>query len=277
MRQLVPPPPTPAPGGHDPTGHGGELVDVAAAYLPAPFAPGGALPDGRPWVTANMVTSVDGAVSVGGVSGGLQVPGDGEVFGALRSMADAVLVGAGTVRAENYGPVQVRDGYHSDRAGRGQEPVPRLVVVTNRGDLSGDLRLFDPVRWAGLTPPLVLTTAAGAEALAGVADRCEVRVTGEREVNLRAGLAGLRADGAGVVVCEGGPQLNASLVEAGLLDELCVTLSPLVAAGTAGRIVAGGSDRDAPVAVRLGHLLEHGGALFARWCFTEGEPGSPTA
>jgi 5-amino-6-(5-phosphoribosylamino)uracil reductase len=250
---------------------------VAAAYLPAPFNPHGSLPQGRPWVTVNMVTSVDGAVSVGGVSGGLQVPGDGEVFGALRSMADAVLVGAGTVRAENYGPVQVRDEYRNDRAGRHQTPVPRLVVVTNRGDLPGDLRLFDPAQWAGLTPPLVLTTAVGAEALAAVADHCEIRVTGEHEVDLGAALAGLRADGVDVVVCEGGPQLNASLMEAGLLDELCVTLSPLVAAGTAGRIVAGDSNRDGPVAVRLGHLLEHGGALFARWCFTPGDSDSPVS
>lgn len=207
-------------------------VDVAATYA-------GADRPRSPWVLVNMISTVDGATSVGGKSGGLGGPADKRVFAAIRSLADVILVGAGTVRAENYGP------------------DPRLAIVTASLDLDPDARVF-----TGAAPPTVLTSAdadpARRDALAAVAN--VVTVNEGRHVDLRAALSHL----AGVVVCEGGPSVNGQLVADDLVDELCLSISPLLAAGDSPR-VAHGPGADQPRHMQLAHALEADGMLFVRY------------
>lgn len=159
----------------------------------------------------NFVTSIDGAVAVDGRSAGLSGDADKAVFRMLRSVCDAVLVGAGTYRAENYTPLILRGS-------------PRLVVVS-RG-----MRLTFPP--APARPIVLTTTQADPGGLQAVADI--VRCT-----DLADGLAKLREMGLVNILCEGGPYLFGELSNADLVDELCLTVSPLLAGPGAGRITAG--------------------------------------
>jgi riboflavin biosynthesis pyrimidine reductase len=239
-------------------------IDIADAYLPAPFADAHA-PVGRPWVTTNMVASVDGAVTVEGRSGGLAVPGDREIFRLLRSMADVVLVGAGTVRAERYGPVRIDEALLEARTMRGQRGLPRLAVVTASGDLDPGLPLFDPALRGEHPLPIVVTGERGRDRAVALGDNAEFIVTGAEAVDLGAVLARFADDGAAVVLCEGGPVLNAALLADDLIDELCLTVAPLAASGAAARIIGNAGVPERPTPMELAHLLEHEGSLFSRW------------
>jgi riboflavin biosynthesis pyrimidine reductase len=244
MRRLLPDP--------------ADLVDVAALYA----ADDRRAPAGRPWLLVNMIASVDGAIAVDGRSGGLAGPGDRDVFFALRGLADVILVGAGTARAEGYGPPRLPVEVQEARRARGQAPLPRLAVVTGRLGLEPDARLF------GDSPaqrPLVLTaTRAPADRRAALAGVAEVVDAGESTATPE-GIAGaLAATGASVVVCEGGPTLNGVLVTGGMLDELCLTLAPVLASGDAARAVVG-PHLPAPAGLRLDRVLEHDGELYLRY------------
>jgi riboflavin-specific deaminase-like protein len=235
----------------------GEVDDVAdlvaAEARPAP--------DGRPWVLVDMVASVDGAITVGGRSGGLGGPADQAMFSALRAVADVILVGAGTVRAEGYGPARPSDRTRAARRARGQAEVPRIAVVTRSLDLDLTTALFT----ASARPPLVITNAAAdADRRAAVAGAAELVVVGEQEVDLAGALAALHSAGAEVVTCEGGPQLNGDLLAADLIDEWDLTVSPLLVGGRAGRSSLGPELR-MPRAVRLERLLEADHHLLGRW------------
>jgi riboflavin-specific deaminase-like protein len=219
---------------------------------PYPGARRDPLPE-RPWVLVNMVTTVDGATAVDGVSGQLGGEVDRAVFGSLRRAADVVLAGAGTVRAEDYGQARPRpDG----------TPGPRIAVVTRSGDLDPDAKLF-----RGAQRPIVFTCAAcpaeRVEALRAVA---EVAVVGDELVDLAAALAELHGQGVRVVTCEGGPQLNGQLIELDLVDEWCVTVDPSLAGGLAKRSSLGGEEPpEGPHRLRLDGLLEADGVLLARY------------
>lgn len=232
-------------------------VDPLEAYLAAPRPS----PPGRPWVVVGMVSSLDGATAVAGRSGSLGGWADREVFRAVRAIADVILVAAGTVRAEGYTPVRLSDAARAARvaAGRSPEP-PRLAVVTTSLEL-------DAVRLAGDGPrPLVLTTEdADPQRRARLEAHAEVRALGRGTVDLAAAMASLRDDGAGVVVCEGGPTLNAGLVEADLVDEWCITLAPAVVGGPSHRVVHGAHDVANRDELALAQLLEADGVLFGRW------------
>jgi riboflavin-specific deaminase-like protein len=212
-------------------------------------------PPGRPWVLVNMIASVDGATTIGAVSGPLGGPADKIVFAAIRSVADAILVGAGTVRAERYGPPKPRpDGRR-----------PRIVVVTTSGALDPGLRLFAEAP-PGEPPPIVLTCeACPADRRAVLADVAEVVVAGDAVVDLPAALAELAGRGVGVVLCEGGPTLNGQLVAADLVDEWCASIAPVLVAGASSRPAAGGLAPDGAVALRLDRLLVEDDLLFARY------------
>jgi riboflavin biosynthesis pyrimidine reductase len=214
-------------------------VDPEAVYADLPRAPG------RPGVRMNMVASVDGATALEGRSGGLAGRADRRLFAMLRSLADVVLVGAGTIRAEGYGA--------SDR--------PRLAVVTGSCDLDWDARLFAEAR----VRPIVVT-AAGApdKRRARAAEVADVIVAGAEAVDLRAALAEIGRTGARAVLAEGGPTLNGALAAAGLVDELCLTLSPLLVGGDARRLLAGPA-LSPPSAMRLASACEEDGFLFLRY------------
>jgi riboflavin biosynthesis pyrimidine reductase len=221
-----------------------------------------AYPDEGCWVRANMVSTLDGAATgADGRSGTVNTPADHRVFHVLRGLADVVLVGAGTVRAERYGLPQAHPGLADLRAKQDQRPVAVLAVVTRSGNIPGDLGLLD-----GAPSAIVVTTElAGRDTLAGLRDAvgCDaVIVAGERSVDLNVAVDALQDMGLDRVLCEGGPSLLADLVASGELDELCLTSSPLVIGGPAHRILAGAS-----VERRFGlaHLLVSDGTLLARW------------
>ena len=222
MRQLLPFP-------RDP-------VDPAALYGDLPPA------TTRPTVRLNMIASIDGATAVGGLSGGLGGPADQALFTVLRSQADMVLVAAGTVRAEHYGPSRL--------------PV---AVISRSCRLDWDSPFFT----AAITTPIVVTVAeAPVLERKKAADLADVIIAGKGDVDLAFALGALAERGFTQVLAEGGPSLNGQLTAAGLLDELCLTLSPLLAGGEAKRILSrpgpggpwGRTRVAAPIAVRAGRV-----------------------
>ena len=230
-------------------------VDLASAYrLPAGAG------EERVFVRCNMISSLDGAISVKGRSGLLGAPADRRVFQVLRSLADIVLVGAGTARAERYGPVALDGELRQQRRARGQSEVPPIAVVTRSANLDWSSPFFTEAE----ARPIVFTTGdcdAGARSRgARVADFV---VAGDQAVEPRLALDYLRASGARSVLLEGGPGLNGDIVRAGLLDELCLTLAPSLVAGTGTRILAG-DELARPLRMDTVHLLEEGGWLFYR-------------
>jgi riboflavin biosynthesis pyrimidine reductase len=220
----------------------------------------------RTWVRANMVTTLDGAATGGdGVSGTINGAADHRVFRVLRAATDVVLVGAGTVRAEGYTPLSVPDGLRATRAAAGRAPVVELAIVTRSGDLPEQITDLHQ-HPAGTVPPIVLTTTAGADRLAGYPTE-RVVVTGETTVDLAVALDALADRGLVHVLAEGGPSLLGDLVDADLLDELCLTTSPLMVGGPAPRIVHTSDylHREGRPAARLVQLLHSDGVLLARW------------
>lgn len=229
----------------EPTGD----VNLAAAY---------AYPR-EDWLRINMVASVDGATWLDGLSGGLSGDGDRRVFGVLRGLADVILAGAATVRAEGYRPARPRPAWAELR--RGRPPAPPIAVVTRRLDLDLDGTLFTDAPPYART--IVITTEAAPEdRRREAAAKAEVIVAGEDRVDPRRAVRALRDRGHRRILCEGGPRLNAQLVAAGLVDELCLTISPLLVGGDAARVLDGTSS---PAGLRLAHVLEENGFLFCRY------------
>jgi riboflavin biosynthesis pyrimidine reductase len=216
------------------------------------------VPAGR-HVRANFVMSVDGMVELGGRSAPLGGPADRSAFMAMRAVADVILVGAGTVREENYGPVRLDGAGEERRLKREQAVLPPLAIVSNSGALDPTAKVFS----AGARP-LLLTSAAAATARADLTAAAEVVVCGDKSVDLALALDELHARGLGRVLCEGGPTLLRSLVGAGLLDELCCTTSPWLA-GYGHRGLLGDQPLAGAVAMTLTAVLEADGMLFARY------------
>ncbi|WP_344681885.1 pyrimidine reductase family protein [Saccharopolyspora taberi] len=190
----------------------------------------------RPWVRVNFVSSLDGAVTLEGRSRGLSAPEDQRLLGLIRDLSDVILVGVGTAITEGYRGVRRTEVRGERRTRRGMSEVPPIALVTRSAALPPD----SPLLTDTLVPPIVLTCeAAPADRRAALADAgADVVVTGDGQVDLRAALDALDARGLRRVGCEGGPTLFGSLVEADLVDELCLTLSPLLVAGDAGRIAS---------------------------------------
>jgi riboflavin biosynthesis pyrimidine reductase len=223
------------------------------------------LPTGDPgqdaWVALCMVSSLDGAAAVDGLSGGLGGEADRLALQRLRASHDVTLVGAGTVRDEGYGPMGGSEDRRADRVRRGLAPVARLAIVTRSGRLDPDLRVFsDPAQL-----PLVLTSAAAdAEALERLDGRADIHVLGDDTLDGPTIIEHLAAAGLRRIVCEGGPSLNQALLSADLVDELFLTLAPVLVGGEAPRII-GGPDGDADRTFRPVSILEHEGDLLVRY------------
>lgn len=230
-------------------------IEVVTAYADMPAAVG------RPGVRLNMVASVDGGTAINGVSGPLSGPPDRVVYRLLRSLADVVLVAAGTVRTEHYKPALVSDDDLHVRRERGQTDAPRIAVVSRSLDLDWDLPLF---RDAAERTIVVTTVDAPPQPLAVARSLCDVIVAGEGSVDLTAALVAFGELGVRHVLAEGGPSLNGALADAGLIDEVCLTISPRLASGDAKRILSG-PDLPAPVELELCTLLEEDGFLLARY------------
>lgn len=218
---------------------------------------------GRRWLRANMISSVDGASALAGRSGGLGGPADRMVFTILRSIADVILVGAGTARAERYRPVPPDGIWAGLRPGC---PTPPIAVISTSLDLDSCARLLTDAPPEAQT--IVLTTAAApARQLAALREHARVIVAGEKEVDAAAAVAALTGLGHQQILAEGGPHLLRQLAGSGLIDELCVTTSPVLAGGPAGRIVAAESAPAAalPAGLTLAHVLTHEGFLITRY------------
>jgi riboflavin biosynthesis pyrimidine reductase len=200
--------------------------------------------EGRPAVRLNMISSVDGSTAVDGLSGGLGGPADRRVFASLRSLADVVLVAAGTVRAESYGPAK----------------VPIAVV-------SGSLNLdwTTPFFTAATHRPIVVTsTKAPPAALEQARTVADVLVAGGNGVDLPDAVRQLGNRGFRHILAEGGPSLNGALIAAGVLDELCLSFAPRLVSGTAKRIVSG-PPLVPPPELALQSICEEDGYLFLRY------------
>jgi riboflavin biosynthesis pyrimidine reductase len=223
-------------------------------------------PEGRPWVLSLMVATADGAAWVGGRTGHLGGATDRAVFLAVRALADVIVVGAGTVRTERYGPVRTPAEHLEARVLRGQAPHPRLVVVSGRLDIPDDLRLLTEEDGAGPRPVVVHPPGVDADArrrLDGRVELWEVPAGPLGGVDVTALLAAVGATGAAVAVVEGGPSLNGHLVAADVLDEMSLTLDPRIVGGDAARIVAGAGEGILRP-WRTAALLEEDGTLVWR-------------
>ena len=217
---------------------------------------------GRPRFRFNFIASADGAAAVAGRSGGLGDGADHRVFGVLRQTADVILVGAGTVRSEGYAGDLLDAESQAWRTARGMPSHPAVAIVSGRLELDPDSQLFAraPVR------PLILTAAtAAAERKAALERVADVVVAGEQSVEPKLAAAALAERGFHRVLCEGGPQLFGSFQAAGLVDELCLTISPLLAAGSALRITAGAPEAVPPRRLELAQVLRGGDTLLLRY------------
>ena len=219
---------------------------------------------GRPWVMVNMISSADGAIAVDGTSGDLGGPADQAVFAAIRASADWILVASGTVRAERYTIPRGTERSRAERLTTGKAERARIAVVSASLDMALDLPLFADQR-PGDDQPVILTgSSTPGGAVARFENVAEVKRLGVSRPTPSAILDELHSRGARVVLAEGGPTFNGQLVDAGIVDELCLTIAPLIAGGASSRIVSA-STTDTPLAMDLAHLLEADGLLFARY------------
>ncbi|MER6976588.1 pyrimidine reductase family protein [Streptomyces carpinensis] len=246
-----------APGGL--AGREWTLAELAAAYAYPEPGPAGR----EPWLRANMVSTLDGAAQHDGRSQPISSAADMRIFGTLRALADVVVVGAETVRQEGYRPARARKEFEALREAAGQGPAPAIAVVTASLELDFTLPLFT----SPLVPTLILTGAAAAPDRIAAAEKAGARVVvagdgmGIDPVRAVRALAEL---GHTRLLTEGGPRLLGQLVASGVLDELCLTVSPMLTAGDAQRI-AGGPSVAVPHRFTLSSLLEEEGFLFSRY------------
>ncbi|MER6524134.1 pyrimidine reductase family protein [Streptomyces sp. NPDC001508] len=248
-----------SPGASDRVEREWSLDELAAAYAyPEPDRHGG-----EAWLRANMVSTLDGAAQYEGRSQPISGAADMRIFGTLRALADVVVVGAQTVRKEGYRPARARAEFAAARQAAGQGPAPAIAVVSASLELDFSLPLFT----APLVPTLVLTGAAADRDRIAAAERAGARVViagNGTEVDPARAVRALAGLGHTRLLTEGGPRLLGRFVAAGVLDELCLTLSPMLTAGNAQRIADG-----PPVAVprrfELVSLLTEAGYLFARY------------
>ena len=217
-----------------------------------------AWPDDRRWVRAMMVTTLDGAAAgPDGLSGSLSSAGDQLVFNTVRRRADAVLVGAQTMRDERYTPMRAKPEDAADRAAADQLSAPVIVVVSGSLDLPWEL----PVWTESAHRPVVITeTGADPQRLATANDYADVvqlpRATPAAIVDA------VEARGLPRIVCEGGPRLLRDLTADGLVDEVDITIAPLL---TGTGHTPSTSTLPVPARFELAHVVESDGFLMTRY------------
>jgi riboflavin biosynthesis pyrimidine reductase len=214
-------------------------------------------------VRANMVTPLDGAVTADGKTDSISGPADKLMFGLLRALADVVVVGANTVRIEEYGPGRSREQFAHLRTASNQPPAPTMAVVTRSANLDPTSRLFTQ---ASVRSLVITCESAPLDKRRELADVAHVLIAGDAEVDPAAAFRQLRDRGLSRILTEGGPHWLGQVVQAGALDELALAVSPLIVGGDAGRIV------QTHVVVRqrmhLKVLLQDSGFLFGLYTRT---------
>ncbi len=236
-----------------------EVADPLAPYL----AVDRSQPTGPCWVMANMVGGLDGSAAVGGRVGALSTAPDAALFTAMRTLADVVLVGAETIRREGYGGLTLPADRTESRVAQGRPAAPRLAVVSRSLELEWAGRAFVEAR------PLVITCeTAEVEGLERAREVAEVIVAGDDRVEPAVALEKLAERGYRVVLTEGGPTWLGELVAGGHLDELCLTISPLMGGDPLPVSVTPPGASTATLSLR--HVLREGDTLFLR--YERGEP-----
>jgi riboflavin biosynthesis pyrimidine reductase len=230
-----------------------EALALAYGYPP--------LSAGQSWVRANFISTLDGAATGDdGRSGSINTGADRQVFQLLRALSDVVLVGAGTARMEGYKRVTVKDPWLSLRRGRPAHPA--TAVVSRSGGVPPAL---SQARQDSGEVLLITCHQAGTEAIQraqATLGEERVIVAGEDSVDLAAAIDLLASGTRQRVLCEGGPHLMGDLAGSGRLDELCLTIAPLLVGGEHPRISAGPATT-ADLVPRL--LLESQGSILGRW------------
>jgi riboflavin-specific deaminase-like protein len=231
--------------------------DTSPAELASKLRLGDNAPPDRPYLVLNMVASLDGKATIDWRTKGLSTELDRQLFHHLRTQADAVMAGAGTVRIERYGRMAKSDELRDKREREGLARDPLAVLVSARLDLPADLPLLNE-------PEQRVVIATGSDAtLPGIGDQVEYARSGD---DLPLLMAGLREEhGIRSVLCEGGPTLNSHLLAAGLVDELFLTLNPKLAGGAAALTIVAGRELVEPAELELIWVAEGGGDLFTRW------------
>lgn len=231
-----------------------ETLDWWGAYPLPPRSQGAHL-------RVNFISSADGAVTIDGRSGGLGGNNDRTLMNVLRTLSDVVMVGAGTVRAEGYGGLGLSEPYLQRRAELGLSAVPRMAIVSGSLDLDPGMSVFTKAE----TRPLVITHAAAPpEKLEALDEVADVLVCGDTQVDVALALIELADRGLPRVLCEGGPELFSSMLEADVVDEVCLTISPVFVAGGAPRIAHSATAH--PRNFRVASLLsDSDGFVFLRY------------
>jgi riboflavin biosynthesis pyrimidine reductase len=213
-----------------------------------------------PRLRVNFIASIDGAASHAGLSGPLNNEDDKQVFDTLRMLSDVVLVGAGTLRDEGYGALRLAEPAVAWRLAHGLPAHPTLAVVSSRLDLSPGMAAF-----ADAPNRAMIVTHADApdHARRDLARIADVVTCGATTVDPRAVVTELAGRGLPQILCEGGPHLLGALIEADCVDELCLTIAPVLEGGAATRITAGGIP--ATREMRLAHVLTAGDMIMLRY------------
>jgi riboflavin-specific deaminase-like protein len=228
------------------------VLDQLAAFSPFESPPGD-----RPYVITNFALTVDGKATIDGRSGKIGSETDTAMLVGLRTRADAVMIGSGTMRAENYGRVVGDPAKRELRESNGLSPDPLVVILAGGLELPWDAPLFT----AGAGEVLIFT-ASDADPPETATSVGVVRHEGK--VDVVEVMHHLRAErGVRAVLCEGGPTLHAELVTAGLVDELFVTRAAKLAGGQGPEIFNGLGARERDL--ELVWLLEHDGELYLRY------------
>jgi riboflavin-specific deaminase-like protein len=231
-------------------------VDEAASGLGL----GERAPDDRPYLVLNMISTADGKATIEGRTRALGSEADRALFHHLRTQADAVMVGAGTLRIERYGRMVRLPELREKREREGLAPDPVAVVVSGRLLLPADIPLLaDP------DSRVVVVTAADGEIEGSAAEVDYLRTPGE-PLELAPHLRALRSDhGVRSILCEGGPTLNWTLLREGLVDELFLTVAPKLAGGRDVPTIVTGDPLGQPLDLELVSLHEGEGELFLRY------------
>ncbi len=236
-----------------------EPAELALETIPERLAELGTRASERPYTLANFVASVDGRATISGRSAPLSNSSDRELFHALRESVDAVLAGTGTLRVERYGRLIKDPAARTRRAQRGLAPEPVAVVISRTGQVPYEIPLF-------AEPEARIVEFTGASAPRPVAAQRELVMLEEGAADLRRVFERLRADfGIRTLLCEGGPTIFGSLVAEGLVDELFLTLAPVLVGGESNPDILSGPPLPEPAGLELASVLECEGALFLRF------------
>lgn len=238
-----------------------ESGEVPLDALPDRLASLGDQFSGRPYTVANFVSSVDGRATIGGRSAPLSNPSDRALFHSLRESVDAVMAGTNTLRVERYGRLIKDPAARRRRADRGLAPEPLAVVASRTGQVPYEIPLFSE-------PEARIVEFTGGTAPRPVAAQRELVSLSPEQAGLREVMKRLRTEwSVRTLLCEGGPTLFGALVAEDLIDELFLTVSPVLVGGETNPAILAGPPLPKPGRLELSSALEREGSLFLRFAF----------